>query len=215
MRALGVGRWALEKLPAPAQRLTPGREAPLPKSRRPARELALRVLYTVESGHTAVEDALRDALESAALAPDQAAYAERLALGVRARLAEIDERLAKLLEGYDIGRVAAVDRNVLRMAAHELLHEPAIPPAVTLNEAIEIARKYSTAESGRFVNGVLGRLLRGTPKAEWDPATAPPEEEPEEPTREAEPEPEVEVLQADSEEAQRLAKVGGWKLRAK
>lgn len=184
------------------------------KSRRPARETAARALYAIESSGLPPEEILRDLLETLDLAPEQASYARRLVLGVREHLEEIDDRLSKLLEGYDLDRVAAVDRNVMRVAAYEILHEPSLPPAVTLDEAIEIARKYSTAESGRFVNGVLGRLLLGTPKANWDPATAPPEEREEPAPKAAEPEPEVETLEAGSEEAQRLAKIGGWKLRS-
>src|SRR5208283_3207039 len=108
-------------------------------------------------------------------------------------------------------RVAAVDRNVMRIGAYELLHVPSVPPAVTLNEAVEIAKKYSTAESGKFVNGVLGRFLLDTPKAKWDAATAPIEVEEK---GESAPPPEIEEFEVDEAEAKKLLKVGGWTLRS-
>src|SRR5690349_7281417 len=100
--------------------------------------------------------------------------------------------LADRIPDYDFNRIAAIDGNILRIAAYELFFEPGIPPAVTINEAIEIAKKYSTAESGKFVNGILGRLLADSPKANWDPASAPAEEI-EEPS--TEPEYEIEVIE--------------------
>jgi N utilization substance protein B len=183
------------------------------RSKRKAREAAMRTLYEIELGHTDVATALQVTLEEANLAPDIAAYTERLVLGTRRCLPDIDRRLSGLIREYDFNRIAAVDRNVLRVAAFELLELPEIPPAVTINEAIEIAKRYSTAESGKFVNGVLGQLLKDTPKANWDPETAPPELD------EAladEPEPEIveEVVQEGTEEANFATKYGTWKLRS-
>ena len=184
------------------------------RSRRKAREAALQTLYEIEVGKSQAPNALSNTLEAAGLSQDLADYAQRLMEGVKKYQHDLDRRIAMLVEGYDYKRLAAVDRNVMRMAAYELFHEPAIPPAVTINEAVDIAKKYSTAESGRFVNGVLGKLLQTSPKANWDPATAPVEEEPEEIVREVPEEPVVETLEADSDEAKRLAKVGGWKLKS-
>ena len=184
------------------------------RSRRKAREAALQTLYEIEVGKAQAPNALSNTLEAAGLAEDLASYAQRLMEGVRQHQSDLDRRIAYLVEGYDYNRLAAVDRNVMRMAAYELFYEPAIPPAVTINEAVDIAKKYSTAESGRFVNGVLGKLLQTSPKANWDPKMAPVEEEPEEIVREVPDEPVVETLEAGSDEAKRLAKVGGWKLKS-
>jgi transcription antitermination protein NusB len=183
------------------------------RSRRKAREAGLRALYEVEIGKLPAETVLTDTLEAAQLPPEIAAYAERLVNGVLENKADLDQRISSLILDYDYDRIAVVDRNVMRIAAFELFHEPAIPPAVILNEAIEIAKKYSTAESGKFVNGVLGRLLQDSPKANWDPATAP-KEEPEEIFHEPEPEVEEVTIDADSDEAKKLSRIGGWKLRA-
>ena len=181
------------------------------RSRRKAREAALQTLYEIEVGKGTPETALHNTLEAAALPDELAAYAERLTNGVRSQQAELDQQISALVEGYDFNRLAAVDRNILRVAAYELFYEPAVPPAVTINEAVEIAKKYSTAESGRFVNGVLGKLLQASPKATWDPTTAPREADPEEVVQETSEETAVEEV--TTEQAEQLAKVGGWKLR--
>lgn len=131
--------------------------------------------------------------------------------GVRSEQRDLDDRLAALITDYSLERVAAIDRNVMRIAAYELFHLPEVPPAVTLNEAVEIAKKYSTAESGKFVNGVLGKLLLDSPKASWSSAEA---KELAEDAPEPEAPPEVEVVEVDEAEARKLLKVGGWTLRS-
>lgn len=182
------------------------------KSRRKAREVALRALYELEVGKMPIHQVLRDSVDIAELPPDLAEFAREVVMGVREHQASIDDKLASLVLDYSFDRVAAVDRNVLRVAAYELMFEETIPPAVTISEAVEIAKKYSTAESGKFVNGVLGRLLLDTPKADWAPRDEPALEErfeadePETPVEE-------EIVKEGSEELERLAKIGGWKIR--
>jgi N utilization substance protein B len=94
-------------------------------------------------------------------------FAERLCAGVHAERDRIDRFVVDAAENWRIERMPVVDRNVLRIAIWELLHEPATPPAVVIDEAIEIAKRFGGGESGRFVNGVLDtvgrRLARGTP----------------------------------------------------
>lgn len=82
----------------------------------------------------------------------------RLLEGLKTYHTEIDHVLTALASGWKLERQVAVDRNILRMAAFEILHLPSIPTSASINEAVELAKKYSTAESGRFVNGVLGAL---------------------------------------------------------
>jgi len=173
----------------------------------------MRALYEIEIGHADTNSALQVVLEEAKLPSDKAAYTERLVRGIRGNIAIIDHKLASIIKEYDFNRIAAVDRNVLRVGAYEILEVPEIPPAVTINEAIEIAKRYSTAESGKFVNGILGKLLQDSPKANWDPATAPIEEDE---LLEDEPEPEVveEVVDESSEEGKLASKFGTWKLRS-
>jgi N utilization substance protein B len=78
--------------------------------------------------------------------------------GTVAHLADIDSRLTAAAENWRLPRMAAVDRNVLRLGAYELLHTPETPAVVAINEAIELARRYGSAESSGFVNGILDRL---------------------------------------------------------
>jgi N utilization substance protein B len=184
------------------------------KSRRRARELALRALYEMDITRVNPDKVLQDAVEGQELHFEQRQYAERLVRGFHEHSNYIDQTLAERIKDYDYSRIAAIDRAILRIAAYELFFEPAIPPAVTLNEAIEIAKKYSTAESGKFVNGILGRVLADSEKANWDPSTAPLEEEPEEVVQIEElPDIEEVEVEADSEEARSVARLAGWKLR--
>jgi transcription antitermination factor NusB len=87
-------------------------------------------------------------------------YAFDLARGVRSRLAEIDGFLAAAAQHWSIHRMAVIDRNVLRLGIEELTRHPDVPPRVVINEAIEMAKRFSTSASGAFVNGVLDRIRR-------------------------------------------------------
>ncbi|MBI1756750.1 MAG: transcription antitermination factor NusB, partial [Fimbriimonas ginsengisoli] len=179
-----------------------------PKSRRKSREAALRALYEIEIGRTPIGAAIGQMETEAKLTDDLLEFARSLVEGVRAERPELDRLIAERLEGWDFERLAAVDRNLIRLATYELFHCPTIPPAVTINEAIEIAKKYSTADSGKFVNGVLGRLVLDSPKAEWTPTEGGHEE-----AVEPEAEPPVETVEVTPDQAE-LAKAGGWTLRS-
>lgn len=87
-----------------------------------------------------------------------AAFTVKLVQGTQMQQAEIDRPISELATGWGLERLVSVDRNILRMAAFEMLFLPGIPTSASINEAVELAKKYSTAESGRFVNGVLGAL---------------------------------------------------------
>jgi N utilization substance protein B len=86
------------------------------------------------------------------------AFAEPLIRGALAHRAELDERIRTHTRNWELNRIAVVDRNVLRLAIYEMLHREDIPPVVSINEAVDIAKKYSTQESGKFVNGILDNL---------------------------------------------------------
>lgn len=90
--------------------------------------------------------------------PEVREFAETLVRGTRERLSEIDQKLSQYTENWQLNRMAAVDRNILRFAAYELLYLDDIPPKVTINEAVNIAKKYSQEEAGKFVNGVLDKI---------------------------------------------------------
>lgn len=122
---------------------------PLPVSRSESRERALHLLYEAEARDLPPAGALLDAV----VTPDP--YATRLVEGVAEHLSAIDAVVGRLARGWTLDRMPAMDRAVLRIGVYELGHEPEVPTAVVLDEAVELAKRYSTEESGRFVNGVL------------------------------------------------------------
>lgn len=126
--------------------------------RRRAREAALQVLFQIDVGRLSLDEALAS-VAAPDWSPDDWALLDGLARGTRAHLAEIDGMIARVAQHWTIERMAAVDRNILRMAIFELEHT-ATPVRVIINEAVELAKRYSTEDSGRFVNGLLGQLAR-------------------------------------------------------
>lgn len=128
--------------------------------RRKARELALQLLFQNDLAATPPEEIFRHTEEYLSARPDVQEYAARLVLGTVSRRAELDEMLSEQSEHWRLGRMPAVDRNLLRLALYELLFEPETPAAVVINEAVEIAKKFSTPSSGAFVNGVLDGIRR-------------------------------------------------------
>jgi N utilization substance protein B len=138
-----------------------------------AREVALQVLFERDLNpgvdRAAVERFVRDRLRDPELEP----FCFGLFDGVTAHLTDIDQRLTAAAENWRVPRMAAVDRNVLRLGAYELLFTPHTPPSVALDEAINLARRYGSADSPAFVNGVLDRLCKT--KNEGDGTLAPTE----------------------------------------
>ena len=123
-----------------------------------ARELALQCLYQLDlRGEEAAESA-RTLL--AAADPEVQEHAKALVEGVRSKQEDLVKVLSPLIEHWSWERVAAVDRAILRIGAYEILHVPEVPPKVALDEAIELAKRYSTRESGSFVNGILDKIYR-------------------------------------------------------
>ena len=132
-----------------------------PSRRRQAREFALQILYQGRTGGVPLETSIASFWESQGLpAPDIQAFAEELVRGADLHRPGIDERIAAVSEHWDPARMAAIDRTILRLAVFELLHRDDIPPKVSINEYIEIAKKFSTEDSGAFVNGILDRIWR-------------------------------------------------------
>ena len=129
--------------------------------RRKAREVALQFLYQLDQ-HGAGDPAPHGAEFWARhpVDPDTQAFADTLVRGAKQQQPKIDQLLAQYAEHWDLDRMAVVDRNILRMAVYELLWAPDVPPKAVINEAIEIAKKFGTTESSRFINGVLDRILR-------------------------------------------------------
>src|SRR6266849_4811753 len=131
-------------------------------SRRRARECALQMLFAADVSGTCGDELARtfwSELADGEMEPDAREFATRLALGTLANLTEVDERIRSRAEHWRIARMALVDRNVLRLAVYEFLHE-ATPRTVTINEALEIARRFSTYEATQFINGILDAIKR-------------------------------------------------------
>jgi N utilization substance protein B len=101
----------------------------------------------------------------APIAPKARAFAESLVQGVWTHRVELDELITKFSRNYRLSRLAAVDRNILRLAVYEILHNKEVPPVVAINEAIELAKEYGSEESGRFVNGLLDRIRAESPRS--------------------------------------------------
>ena len=127
-------------------------------SRRHGRELALQALYGAEIGKRAPDEMLTELLARDASSEGRA-FVRDLVLGTIENATESDAVIAPLLEGWTLDRLPTIDRIILRMSAFELNHRKETDPAVVINEAVELAKKFSTEDSGRYVNGVLARVL--------------------------------------------------------
>ena len=131
-------------------------------SRRRGREFTMQVLYASEVGGETLEKvADRIAVsEDGPVPADAKEYGLQLARTVRMRGAEIDRLIQGASEHWDVSRLAVLDRIILRMAIAELISEPDVPSKVFINEAVEIAKKFSAENSSRFVNGILDAISR-------------------------------------------------------
>ena len=129
-------------------------------SRRRARELALQLLYQHEMTETPPEEMEENLEEWRGATDGIRQFADILIRGTLEHLDEIDEELARQTAHWRLERLAAVDRNILRLAMYELLFHAETPHPVVIDEAIEIAKKYGSAESARFVNGVLDGFVK-------------------------------------------------------
>ncbi|TBL79873.1 transcription antitermination factor NusB [Paenibacillus thalictri] len=138
--------------------------------RRVARELALQVLYQMEMNEVDSHEAIRIAVEEAEndneanldvtaekISPQ---YIKELVEGTRQHILTIDELLLEYLKGWQPERLSRVDRQVLRLAVYEMVYRSDVPPKVVVNEAIDLAKHFGTEESGKFVNGVLGKIIK-------------------------------------------------------
>lgn len=129
-------------------------------TRRMARELALRLLYQVDIAQIPLEECFAFAVEHMPIDEAGQQFAYELASGTLNDLQQIDSIIARFAIGWPPERQPAPDRNVLRLAIYELLHHPETPPGVVISEAVELAKKYNSDESGKFINGVLASVLK-------------------------------------------------------
>jgi len=145
-----------------------------PGIRRVAREVAIQYLFSHDLNKIPEATAeLSDSADNASGDPfwelrptrkKERAFAEGLLKGLAEERQQIDSTLAAAIENYSFHRLAAVDRNILRLAAYEILFRDDIPVAVSINEAVEIAKRFGTTDSAKFVNGVLDRISNDAKK---------------------------------------------------
>jgi transcription antitermination protein NusB len=129
--------------------------------RRAAREEALQVLYAIDIGRRDPSEAIDEVVPENARS-DHRRFVRDTVVGTLGFAAEADAIIAPVLEGWTVERLPEIDRLILRMATYELRHTPDVPRAVVINEAVELAKKFSTEDSGRFVNGVLNAIARNS-----------------------------------------------------
>ena len=134
------------------------------RKRTQARESALQILYQRDLDPEPIETILNSFWEMNPAPAEVRTYAERLVQGTLLHLPELDALLEKYTEHWDLHRMAVVDRNILRFATYELLYREEVPPKVVINEAINIAKKFSQEESGKFVNGILDKINHSEPR---------------------------------------------------
>ena len=130
--------------------------------RHKARELALQVLFQWDIHH-GTSGWLTEFWKQNAVSPEAQHFADTLIEGVISRVTELDALIGRYAENWTISRMAVIDRNVLRTATYELVHLPDVPARVTLNEAIDLVKRFGDAQSGAFVNGILDRMLKDEP----------------------------------------------------
>jgi len=138
------------------------------RKRSRSRECALQILYQVDITSDEPTDSIKNYWLENEESFEIKAFAESLVLGTYSKKTEIDKLINKYAENWSLLRMAVVDRNIMRMSIYELLYSPDTPPKVCINEAVELAKKFGDAESGKFVNGILDRIHKETKKDAQD-----------------------------------------------
>lgn len=138
------------------------------RKRTQARELALQILYKQDLDPEATDTLLSSFWETNTVPTEVREYTERLIKGTLLHREEVDSVISKYTEHWELPRMAVVDRNILRFSTYELLYLEDIPPKVVINEAVNIAKKFSQEESGKFVNGILDKINHSEPRRKED-----------------------------------------------
>lgn len=128
------------------------------RKRTKARELALKFLYQIEITKEDSSRALESFWQEHRAEKSVKEFALQIIQGVLANLAKIDSVIAKYAQNWQLSRMAVIDRNILRLGCFELLFLEDIPPKVSINEAVELAKKYGDLESSKFINGILDKI---------------------------------------------------------
>jgi N utilization substance protein B len=123
--------------------------------RRKARECALQLLFQCEYSPPDTSESVESYWSAHPISPKIREYADSLVSGVLSNKEEIDELISRKADNWRLERITLVDRNILRIALFEFLYRPEIPKSVVINEALEVAKKYSSEDSAHFINGIL------------------------------------------------------------
>lgn len=126
--------------------------------RRLSREMALKVLFQIDLVSTNIEETLKYTFENGKFSVEVKEFTLLLVKGVMSNISEIDKAINNYTNNWSLERITNIDRNILRMAIYEILYLKNIPKSVSINEAVELAKKYGTKSSFSFVNGVLGKI---------------------------------------------------------
>jgi N utilization substance protein B len=129
------------------------------RKRTQAREIALKILYQLDIADQDAQAAFEDFLKSnEEISADIKEFSYKLIVGTRTNIEAIDKNIKDFAANWELGRMAIVDRNILRLACFELRFLDDVPSKVTINEAVELAKKYGGVDSGKFVNGILDKI---------------------------------------------------------
>ena len=128
-------------------------------TRHQAREIAVQFLYQMDINQNSIEENLANLKEERPELNLQDYFLTDLIYGVNEQLEQLDQQINNNTTNWKVERMAKVDRNIIRLAVYEMLHKSDIPPAVSIDEAVELAKSFSNQKSAKFVNGVLGRLV--------------------------------------------------------
>jgi len=126
--------------------------------RRLSREMALKALFQIDLVNANIEETLKYTFKNGEFSDEVKEFTLLLVKGVMSNLSEIDETINNYTNNWSLERITNIDRNILRMAIYEILYLKNIPKSVSINEAVELAKKYGTKSSSSFVNGVLGKI---------------------------------------------------------
>ncbi len=130
--------------------------------RRKGRELALQLLFQLDFNHENIAEVISNFWDNHPTPVKIKEFAEGLVTGTRSKIVDIDVHIADCARNWKISRMSVVDRNILRLAVYELLFRDDIPLKVTINEALDIAKKYSSEQASKFINGVLDKIAHAS-----------------------------------------------------
>jgi len=139
------------------------------RKRTKARQYALQILYQIDMTGDPADAVLERFWQDTKHSADIRGFATKLVKGASENLADIDALISQRSENWQIYRMPAIDRSILRLGVYELLYRDDIPPKVAINEAVELANNYSTPDSGKFINGILDKLMIREQASSIDP----------------------------------------------